>query len=91
MKILPSALKHGITEEEIDELVQSLEYIEITLPQGVRGERYMLVGFIDRFSYPIEVGIEHHFDGNPPIIFHANKAREPYLSVFKEYFHGKKK
>jgi len=91
MKILPSALKHGITEKDVDELVNSLNYVEVTLPQKSYGERYMLIGFINRFVYPIEVGIEHFFDGTPPIIFHANKAREPFLSVFEDYFYGKKK
>ncbi len=91
MKILPSALKHGITEEDVDELVESLNYLEISLPSRSRGERYMMIGFIDRLSYPIEVGIEHPLDGQQPVIFHASKARKPYLSVFEERFNGKKK
>ncbi len=88
MKILPSALKHGITPGDIDELISSPNHIEIPLPPGKFGERSMLVGFIQRFDYPIEVGLEHPLNEESQFVFHAAKAREPFISVFKEKYHG---
>ncbi len=88
MKILPSALKHGITTTDIEELLDSLNFIEMPLPPRSLGERWMLVGFVRRLSYLIEVGLEHPADDTLPIVFHAAKAREPFISAFKEKYYG---
>lgn len=90
MKILPSALKHKITKNDIYELLNSTNYIETPLPSGKYGERCMLVGFVARLNYPIEVGIEYPIGADLPLVFHAQKAREPFLSLFKEQHHGQK-
>ncbi len=83
MKILPSALKHKVTEADILDLIDSMNYTEILLSPGKLGERYMIVGFVTGLNYPIEVGIEYPPDESDPIVFHADKAREPYISALK--------
>ncbi len=91
MKILPSALKHGIEEEEIRELFYSTHNVEIQLSPGNLGERWMLIGFVQRFNFPLELGVEQPWNKDYPVIFHADKSREPYLSRFEGKKHGKKK
>ncbi len=91
MKILPSALRHGISPKDIDELLDSPLHIEIPFSYNRKGERYMYVGFVQRFDFPIEVGIDYPPNDETPRVFHADKAREPCISALKGKKHGKKK
>ncbi len=51
----------------------------------------MYVGFVQRFDFPIEVGIDYPPNDETPRVFHADKAREPCISALKGKKHGKKK
>ncbi|MCW5824137.1 MAG: hypothetical protein KIT34_15135 [Cyanobacteria bacterium TGS_CYA1] len=91
MKILPSALKHGITKTMISKFIEQNNYLEFDLSHGSNCERYMFVGFTSETVTLIELGVEFSFEENELIIFHADKAREPYKSNFEDIIDGKKK
>jgi hypothetical protein len=84
MKITPSAHKHGYTEEEVNELLTSFHTLEIEMDQGPAGLRYKVVGLVSTRDHPIEVGVEYPSDGSEELVFHADKARNPYLRAYEE-------
>lgn len=91
MKILPSALRHGISRKVITDFIQRDDYLEFDLLGGFNYEKYMLVGFTPEMVSLIEIGVEFNFEENEMIIFHADKARNPYKSYFEDMKDGKKK
>jgi len=81
MKILDSALKHGISEQDITYVYESAvnSLVLQTVP-----EKIMLFGF-DTIGRGLEVGYVSN-DGKEDIIIHAMKVRATY----KQYLYSQK-
>lgn len=81
MKILDSALKHGITEQDI---VYVYEFAINSLVLRTNPEKIMLFGF-DTIGRGLEVGYVVNDQGED-IVIHAMKVR----SVYKMHLYGRK-
>ena len=81
MKILDSAFKHGIAEQDI---VYVYEFAVNSLVLQTNPEKVMLFGF-DTIGRGLEIGYIVNDQGED-IVIHAMKVR----SVYKMHLHGKK-
>jgi hypothetical protein len=84
MEYRKSAFDHGITKEQIDQMLAADATVWATLPRSRDGyERAMVIGF-DSEGRLLEVGIE--LTDNGSIVFHAMKATRESKQWFEEKF-----
>jgi uncharacterized DUF497 family protein len=74
---------HGVTQEEVDQVLRSDVTAEFDLVPSQRGnERMMLVGFTSEGRL-LELGIEFFFDEDKMYVFHADDATKTYRTEFE--------
>lgn len=72
--------KHGITEEEADEVYATGKDFDLP-PSGDGNDRIMVVG-LTAIGRLLEVGIEY-FPSGDEHIFHASEATKQYRQLFE--------
>ena len=83
-KILDSALKHGITELEIDEVLreQNLTRRSYELPDDGQGNaRDMCVAYVGTRPWPIEIGI--CYGPTEDVVFHASRITPRFRELYE--------
>lgn len=82
MRYIKSAFNHGLTEEDIEQVLATDATVWTTMTPSPDGhERAMVIGF-DSQGRLLEVGIELTDDGY--VVFHANKATAASQRLFEE-------
>ena len=75
MKYLPSSFKHGVTREQMDEVIAYGKPFEMEDVPAIH-ERVMYVGW-DYDANLLEIGVAYS-ENEEEFVFHASKASKPY-------------